>query len=65
MDYRHMVFIRYDTHIKYLCEIILCQKTDLAKKMLPLHSRVMAFFDIMKEKHHQCTMNNLYHSDNF
>ena len=40
-------------------------KTYLAKKILPLHARVMAFFDTVEEKHHQCAMDHLYNSDAF
>ena len=37
----------------------------LAKSMLPLHARVMGFFDTVEGKHHQCTMYNLYNSAAF
>ena len=40
-------------------------KTYLAKMMLPLHARVMAFFDTVEEKHHQCAMYNIYNLDSF
>ena len=56
MDYRHMLFIRNNTHIKYLCAMIL---------LLPLHTRVMAFFDTVEGKHHQCAMYNLCKSGGF
>ena len=60
----------YDIFKKgYIYEIFMCNdpspKKNLAKKMLQLHARVMAFFDTMEEKHHQCAMYNLYNSDCF
>ena len=40
-------------------------KTYLAKRMLPLHARVMAFFFTVEGKHHQFPMDNIYNSDAF
>ena len=37
----------------------------LDKRMLPLHDRVMAFFNNVEGKHHQCAMDNTYKSDAF
>ena len=61
-NYRHTLFFRKDTHIKYLCAIILRQIV-LDKSMLPLHARVMDFFDTVEEKDHKCAMCNIYNSD--
>ena len=58
-----MLFFRKDTHIKYLCEMILCQKKT--KRMLPFYARVMVFSDTVDGKHHQCAMDYLYNSDAF
>ena len=44
-----MLFFIKDTHIKYLCAMIFLPKTDLAKRMLLLHSRMMAFFNTVDE----------------
>ena len=48
----------------YTYKIFICndplEKTYLAKRMLPLHSRVMDFFGTVDEKHHQCAIYNLY-----
>ena len=53
----------------YRYKIFMCNdpspKTYLAKSILSLHARVMAFFDNVEEKHHQCVMDNLYNSDAF
>ena len=35
-------------------------KKHLAKRILPLHARVMEFFDTVEEKHYQCAMYNIY-----
>ena len=40
-------------------------KQYLDKRMLPLHARVVVFFDTVEGKHHQCAMYNLYNSDAF
>ena len=40
-------------------------KKYLAKRMLPLHARVMDIFDTVEEKHHKCTMDNIYNLDAF
>ena len=40
-------------------------KTYLAKRMFPLHARVMDFFDTAEEKNHQCAMYNIYNLDAF
>ena len=60
-----MLFVRKDPHTKYLCAIMLCQKTYLAKRILPLYARVMDFFDTEEGKHHQRAMENLYNLEAF
>ena len=40
-------------------------KKYLTKRLLPLDARVMALFDIVEGKHHQCEMDNIYNSDDF
>ena len=44
----------------YTYKIPMCNdslpKTYLDKRMLSLHTRVMAFFDTVEEKNHQCAM---------
>ena len=40
-------------------------KKYLKQGMSPLHSRVMALFDAVKDSYHNCTMDNLYNSDAF
>ena len=48
-------YMRNDsTHEKYL-----------EQGLSPLHSRTMAFFDSLKDKHHHLGMNNLYNSTSF
>jgi hypothetical protein len=37
-------------------------KEYTSKGLSPLHSRVMALFDTVKDDHHQCAMDNLYNS---
>ena len=37
-------------------------KIYLAKIMLPLHARTMAYFDTVGGKCHQCAMDNIYNS---
>ena len=59
----------YGLQTYYICKkgykykIFMCNdhspKTYLSKRMLTLHSRVMALFDIVKEKHHQRAMDNI------
>ena len=51
MSVIHMIFVRKDTHIKYLFAMIICQKNSY-KRMLPLRARVMDLFDNLEEKHH-------------
>ena len=31
----------------------------------PLHSQVLALFDLLKDEYHQCAMDNLYNSAKF
>ena len=54
---------------EYTYQIFMCNyplpKIYLAKRVLPPHARVMAFFNTMEEKHHQLAMDNLYKSDDF
>ena len=38
-------------------------KAYLAKRMLPLHDRVMDFLNAVEVKHHKRAMYNLYNSD--
>ena len=64
MDYRHIIFARKDTHIKYLCAMIFVKKY-LAKSIFPLHARLVAIFYAAEEKHHQCAMDHLYNSAAF
>ena len=56
-------------HKGYTYKIFICKyplpKTYLAKRMLPLHARVIVFFDTVEEKHHQFAMDNIYNSDAF
>ena len=40
-------------------------KNYLKKGLSPLHPRVMALFDMVPNKHHQCAMDNLYNSTVF
>ena len=40
-------------------------KKYLKQGLLPLHSRVMALFDAVKDPYHHCTMDNLYNSAAF
>ena len=48
-----------------------CMRNDLAPRkflkmgLSPLHSRVMALFDTLKNMHHQCAMDNLHNSAAF
>ena len=65
MDYRHMLFVRKYTHIKYLYAIILCKNIYLSKSMFPLQARVMPSFNTVEEKYHQCEMYNIYNSGAF
>ena len=37
----------------------------LSKRYSPLHSRVLCLFDSLKDKYHQCGMDNLYNSAKF
>ena len=37
----------------------------LKQGLSPLHSCVMGLFDTVKDKHHQCAMDNLYNSAAF
>ena len=37
-------------------------KKYMDEGLSPLHSRVMALFDTLEDKHHQCSMDNLYNS---
>ena len=64
MSYRHMVFQK-----GYAYKIFMCNdpstKIYTAKNMLPLHDRVLAFFDAVEEKHYQRVMDHLYISDAF
>ena len=53
--YKYKIFMFNDTSSKYY----------LAKRMLPLHARVMAIFDTVEEKRHQYAMDNIYNSDTF
>ena len=60
----------YDIFQKvYTYNIFMCNYTSpkiyLSKRMLPLHARVMDFFDIMEVKYHQCEMDNMYNSGTF
>ena len=60
----------YDLSQKgYRYKICMCNdplpKTYSAIRMLPLHDIVMAFFDTVEGKHHQCAMDHLYNSDAF
>ena len=54
---------------EYTYQIFMCNyplpKIYLAKRVLPPHARVMAFFYTMEGKHHQLAMDNLYKSDDF
>ena len=53
----------------YKYKIFMCNdaspKTYSSKRMLILHDIVMAFFDTVEGKHHQCAMDHLYNSDDF
>ena len=40
-------------------------KKYLKQGLSPLHSRVMSLFDVVKDKYHHCTMDNLYNSAAF
>ena len=42
--------------------MILCKKSYLSKRILPLDSRVTELFNTVEEKHHQCKMYNIYNS---
>ena len=64
MHYRHVIFVRKDTHIKYVFEMILLKKV-LSKKIFPLHARVVDFFDTVEGKNYQCASYNIYNSDTF
>ena len=64
MDYRHTLFVRKDTHIKYLCAMILCQ-FSLAKRLSPLDDIVMDLLDTVEGKNHQCVMYNIYNSSTY
>ena len=41
------------------------QKKYLVKGLSPLHSRILALFDNVKDKYHQCAIDNLYNSAAF
>ena len=53
----------------YTYQIFMCNdlliKTYLDQRMLPLHARVMAYFDTVEVKHYQCAMDDLYHLAEF
>ena len=53
-------------HYGYTYQIFMCNDTVskiyLAKSLSLLDVRVMALFDTVQEKHHQCAMYNLYKS---
>ena len=53
----------------YTYKICMCNdpepKTYLDKRMSPLHDIVMTLFDTVEEKHHRCSMYNLYNSATF
>ena len=48
MDYRHTFFVRKDTHIKYLFEIIL-RPNKISKRIFPFRARVVSFFNNVDE----------------
>ena len=54
---------------RYTYQIFMCndplQKKCFAKRMLPLHLKVMFFFDTVEGKHHQRAMDNIYISGTF
>ena len=64
MYYRHMLFVREDIHIKYLCAMIFRQKQIYLKRRWNFMLEWWHFL-IMWKKHHQCVMYNLYNSDAF
>ena len=45
-------------------QVYFCNHPDPPKyikmKLLPLHSRVMALFDVLQDNNHVCGMDNLY-----
>ena len=53
----------------YKYKIFMCNdpfpNTYLAKRVLPIHARAMAFFENVEEKHYQRAMDNLYNADAF
>ena len=53
--FTYQVFLRNDP----------APKKYLDMGLSPLHSRVMALFDSLKDDHHQCAMDNLYNSAAF
>ena len=55
----HMLFGIKDTHNKTFMYNDPSPKTYLAKRMLQIHPRMMAFFYTVEEKHHQCAMDNI------
>ena len=55
----YAIFQKGYTYIIFMCNDPLSKKI-LAKRMLPLHDRVVAFFDTVEGKHHQFAMYNLY-----
>ena len=48
MDYRHIIFVIKDTHIKYLCAMILKQKHIYIKGFCPFMLEWWPFFDIVE-----------------
>ena len=47
--YRHMIFVRKDTHIKYLCSIILCQNNIYLKGCFHLMLELWNFLILWRE----------------
>ena len=54
-DFTYQVYMRNDP----------APKKCLKQGMSPLHSRVVALFDAVKDPYHHCTMDNLYSSAAF
>ena len=61
---RYALFQKVYTYKIFMCNDPL-PKTDLAKSFFPFYARVMAFFDTVDEKHHQCVMYHIYNLDAF
>ena len=58
---KYTFFQKGHTYQMFMCNYPV-SKRNLSKRMLPLHSRVLALFDTIEETNHQRAIDNIYNS---